>query len=54
MEYNTMFPAKWMTEPETDDELEEEVEIDEHLCCQNWPNCDEYGCGPDKDVGHRG
>jgi len=22
-----------------------EEEIDEHLGCMNWPNCDEAGCG---------
>lgn len=26
---------------------------EEHLACQNYPNCDTEGCGPDRDVGHR-
>jgi len=26
----------------------------EHMGCQNYPNCDMFGCGPDRDVGHRG
>ena len=25
----------------------------QHLTCMNYPFCNDLGCGPDKDVGHR-
>jgi len=34
-------------------ELSVEDEDLAHLGCQNFPNCDTEGCGPDEDVGHR-
>ena len=46
-----------MCKDDDDDEqplTKKELEELEHLGCQNFPNCDMFGCGPDKDVGHRG